>query len=217
MVFKYGFAIGENVGSMSITSARIMTPLHVPNVISLSVTNSTRFLLIGTKPEILEWIYDHPTILIETSLFDNPNEAPHIPLPDIIIDLLPCYDSDAHATHQKSFLQSLNPLSHPDPATEPVRLEFRAVNQTLDEEINEWYFRIVIQKGKNLAEVFQRVSEEWSKVQYPSLWDNIKKVAGVGVQAYNEVEEQVENYKKVEEQHHGNESVSYENESTEGD
>ncbi|CAG8469383.1 2450_t:CDS:2 [Ambispora leptoticha] len=186
MVFKYGYVVGEHIGSMAITSGMIMQPSHVPDVINLSVTNSSRFLLIGTKSEILEWLKYYSKIIIQTSLFDDPNEAPHIKIPDVVVDLLPCYSSEAHTIHQKSFLETINPLAHPNPATEPVRLEFRAVNTKLDEEISEPYFRLVVERGKTIGEIYNAIVNAWDQIVYPSMLDNLVKVATVPVQAVKE-------------------------------
>ncbi|CAG8472286.1 9209_t:CDS:2 [Ambispora gerdemannii] len=182
MVFKYGYVIGEHISSIAITSGMIMQPSHVPDVINLSVTNASRFILIGTKSEILEWLRDHSTVIIQTSLFDNPDEAPHIKIPDAVIDLLPCYGSEAH---QKSFLETINPLAHPDPTTESVRLEFRAINPKLDDEIDEQYFRLVVERGKTIGEIYDETANAWDKVVYPSLLDNLVKIAVAPVQTFN--------------------------------
>lgn len=42
--------LGEQVGNLAVTTGRIITPSHLPETITLSVTNSSSFLILGTKP-----------------------------------------------------------------------------------------------------------------------------------------------------------------------
>lgn len=135
----------------------------------------------------MEWLHDHSSIQLETTLFDDPTDAPHIALPDVIIDLLPCYDQSARSQHsQQSIFESLNPLAHPDPTAEPVRLEFRALNSKLDNEITDMYFRLVGKRGSTLGDNYMNIASKWADVVYPSVWDKIKQVAGVPLKLYNE-------------------------------
>ncbi|RIA87604.1 hypothetical protein C1645_827541 [Glomus cerebriforme] len=172
MVLKYGYVIGEQIGSKTATEGKIITPINIPEVVNLSIVNSSIFLVLGTKPEILEWLRTHSHIRLEVHLFDNENEASHIHIPDIVIDLLPTLDS-----HQnKSLLDYVNPLHHPNPSEEEVRLEFRPQNPKNDDNI-EPYFRHVVKRNSSFSEIIDDLQQKWDSVVYPSAWDNFKHIA----------------------------------------
>uniref|UniRef100_A0A1D1YV26 Anaphase-promoting complex subunit 2 n=1 Tax=Anthurium amnicola TaxID=1678845 RepID=A0A1D1YV26_9ARAE len=171
MSLKYGYVIGEQIGNQAATEGKLITPLKVPEVISLSVVNSSRFMIFGTKPEILEWIRTHSHIKLEVHLFDNENEAPHIQIPDIMVDLLPSLESNQN----KSLLDYVNPLHHPNPSEEGVRLEFRPQNSKNDDSI-EPYFRLSVKRNSSFGEIIDDLQQKWDSIVYPSVWDNLKNI-----------------------------------------
>ncbi|CAG8499114.1 10956_t:CDS:2 [Acaulospora colombiana] len=175
MVLKYGYAIGEQVGNMTMTAGRLVTPARMPDVISLSVVNSSTFLVFGTKPEILEWLRTYSHVRLEVTLFDDRSEAPHVSIPDVVVDLLPALDSSGNP-RRRSLINYLIPTYHPDPSSEEVHLEFRPVNHKIDENI-EPYFRIIVERGSTFGEIVDEISTKWDSVTYPSLWDNFKNIA----------------------------------------
>ncbi|CAG8587459.1 210_t:CDS:2, partial [Dentiscutata heterogama] len=195
MVLKYGYAIGEQVGNMTMTSGKIVTPTKLPEVISLSVVNSSRFIILGTKPEILEWLCTYSNIKLEVTLFDDVTEAPHVHVPDVVIDLLPTFNEYGYAKH-KSLLDYIIPTHHPNPAEEPVRLEFRPANPKDDENIDP-YFRIIVKRGSAFGEIFNEIKDKWDSIVYPNMWDNLKHLATVSRQYLED------------DQDHENSSTSY--------
>nr|CAG8567018.1 12974_t:CDS:2 [Entrophospora candida] len=166
--------LGEQVGNLAVTTGRIITPTHLPETITLSVTNSSRFLILGTKPEILEWLKDNSSIKVDVVLYDDAKEAPHIHIPDLIIDLLPYIDTKGHEQHNNNLFNFILPTHHPDLNSDPVRLEIRAA-VNLDE--TQPYFRIVLQRNCTLGDILKEAKEKWDNTILPSLWDNVKKVA----------------------------------------
>lgn len=181
MVFKYGYAIDEQVGNLTMTTGRIITPQKVPDTIVLSMVNSSRFLILGTKPEILEWLRTYSNVRLDVSLFDDPSFAPHVSIPDVVVDLLPSYDEAAQAP----FLEYINPLHHPDPASEPARLEFRPVNNKIDDHI-EPVFRVIVRRGSTFGDIVDNIQAKWDAVIHPSMWDNVKQIASLPSQYFSE-------------------------------
>ncbi|CAJ0758213.1 2839_t:CDS:10 [Entrophospora sp. SA101] len=163
---------GEQVGNLAVTTGRIITPSHLPETITLSVTNSSRFLILGTKPEILEWLKDNSSIKVDVVLYDDAKEAPHIHIPDLIIDLLPYIDTKGHEQHNNNLFNFILPTHHPDLNSDPVRLEIRAA-VNLDE--TQPYFRIALQRNCTLGDILKEAKEKWDNTILPSLWDNVKK------------------------------------------
>ncbi|KAF0407942.1 hypothetical protein F8M41_008699 [Gigaspora margarita] len=180
MVLKYGYAIGEQLGNMTMTAGKIVTPTNLPQVISLSVVNSSRFIILGTKPEILEWLCTYSNIKLEVTLFDDVTEAPHVHVPDVIIDLLPTFNEYGYAKHT-SLLDYIIPTHHPNPAEEAVRLEFRPANPKDDENIDP-YFRITVKRGSAFGEIFNEIKDKWDSIVYPNIWDDLKNLATVSRQ-----------------------------------
>ena len=126
--------------------------------------------------EILEWLRTNSQIKLEVHLFDDDkNEAPHIHIPDVVIDLLPALDS-SH-TQSKSFLDYVNPLHHPNPSEEEVRLEFRPQNPKNDDNV-EPYLRHVVKRNSSFGEFVDDLQQKWDSIVYPSAWDNFKHIAG---------------------------------------
>ena len=124
--------------------------------------------------EILEWLRTNSHIRLEVHLFDDDkNEAPHIHIPDIVIDLLPTLDPGY--AHNKSLLDYVNPLHHPNPSEEEVRLEFRPLNPKNDDSI-EPYFRHFIKRNSSFGEIVDDLQQKWDSIVYPSVWDNFKHV-----------------------------------------
>ncbi|CAI2195111.1 7862_t:CDS:2, partial [Funneliformis geosporum] len=165
----------EQLNNTTATGGKIITPAKTPEVISLSVVNSSRFLILGTKPEILEWLREYSHIKLEVHLFDNDKiEASHIHIPDIVIDILPMLDLTGN-TQQRSLLDYVNPLHHPNPSEEEVRLEFRPLNPKIDDNI-EPYIRHVVTRSSSLGEFVDELQRKWDSMVYPSVWDNFKKI-----------------------------------------
>ncbi|CAG8534831.1 5528_t:CDS:2 [Racocetra persica] len=142
---------------MSMTAGKIITPTKLPEVIGLSVVNSSRFIILGTKPE-----------------------APHVRVPDIVIDLLPTFNEFGYAKHS-SLLDYIIPTHHPNPDEEPVRLEFRPANPKTDEN-SDPYFRITVKRGSKFSEIFNELKDKWDSVVYPNVWDNLKHLAALSRQ-----------------------------------
>ncbi|CAG8757350.1 4936_t:CDS:2, partial [Funneliformis caledonium] len=167
--------LGEQVNNTTATGGKIITPAKTPEVISLSVVNSSRFLILGTKPEILEWLREHSHIKLEVHLFDDDKiEASHIHIPDIVTDILPTLDLTGNS-QQRSFIDYINPLHHPDPSDEEVRLEFRPQNPKIDDN-SEPYIRLVVKRSSSLGEIVDELQLKWDSMVYPSVWDNFKKI-----------------------------------------
>ena len=104
-------------------------------------------------------------------MFDNENEATHVNIPDVVIDLLPSIDS-----HQnRSFLDYVNPLHRPNPSEEEIRLEFRPQNSKNDDFI-EPYFRYIVKRNSSFSEIIDELQRKWDSIVYPSVWDNFKHV-----------------------------------------
>ncbi|CAG8587439.1 8674_t:CDS:2 [Diversispora eburnea] len=164
-----GYLIAEQVVGNTATE-KVITPTKIPEVISLSVVNSSRFLIIGTKPEILEWLHTYSHIKLEVTLFNDENEAPHIHIPDVLIDLLPTFEKSG-----KSLIDYINPIHHPNPENAIVQLEFRPVNHKIDENV-EPYFRVIVKRGSTFGEIIDEISAKWDSIDYPSIWDNVKHI-----------------------------------------
>jgi len=125
--------------------------------------------------EILEWLRTHSHIKLEVHLFDDDkNNASNIHIPDVVIDILPSLDFTGHTQH-RSFLDYINPLHHPNPSEEEVRLEFRPLNQKYDDNI-EPYFRHVMKRNSSLGEIVDELQRKWDSMVYPSIWDNVKNI-----------------------------------------
>ncbi|KAG9299394.1 hypothetical protein G9A89_014043 [Geosiphon pyriformis] len=172
MVLKWGFTIDEQINYKGVTTAKLITPPKVPDVITLSLIISDRFMLIGTKPEILEWLHSYPDIILKVRIFDDDNVPPSIHFQNIVIDLL----ADAHM--HRHLADIVNPLHHPDAAFENVRLEFRISNPKTD-DLLEPLFRLIVTSGSKLSEIVDSIEEEWNKLVYPSIWDEVKEVASL--------------------------------------
>ncbi|CAG8585227.1 12814_t:CDS:2, partial [Cetraspora pellucida] len=182
----------EQVGNLTMTAGKIITPTKLPEVISLSVVNSSRFIILGTKPEILEWLCTYSHIKLEVTLFDDVTEAPHVRVPDVIIDLLPTFNEFGYAKHS-SLLDYIIPTHHPNPSEEPVRLEFRPADSKTDENIDP-YFRITVEKGSTFGEIFNEIKDKWDSVVYPNVWDDLKNLATLSRQYLGEDHDRESSY-----------------------
>ncbi|CAG8571877.1 1790_t:CDS:2 [Racocetra fulgida] len=145
------------------TAGKIITPTKLPEVI-----------------KILEWLRTYSHIKLEVTLFDDVTEAPHVRVPDIVIDLLPTFNEFGYAKHS-SLLDYIIPTYHPNPDEEPVRLEFRPANPK-DDENSDPYFRITVKRGSKFSEIFDELKDKWDSVVYPNVWDNLKHLAALSRQ-----------------------------------
>ncbi|CAG8620321.1 4516_t:CDS:2 [Paraglomus brasilianum] len=189
MVLKFGYAVDEQLGSLSTTNARIVTPMKVPERITLSVVNSSRFVVMGTKPEILEWIRSYPRTVVDVILYEDQSIAPHIHVPDVVLDLILPSSPEVQARY--SWMDYINPLHHPDPTEIPIRLEFRPVQEKVDKTM-EPLLRLVVKRESKFCDIVDNLQNRWDKISYPSTWDGVKKVAGLPSAVMHEEEEEAE-------------------------
>lgn len=136
------------------------------NKISLSLGQTSTFVFIGTKAEILEWFRTvGPTKIVQAVIF---HDRPGSEL-DIVFDLLPYPNPDlTWMQYYQSFYQS-------DPTLEKYRLELRPEQPKIDAEIEPLY-RMYAKSGVCLGDIADALDKKWSQMPTKSYLDMAKEM-----------------------------------------
>ncbi|KAG0047737.1 hypothetical protein BGZ83_007255 [Gryganskiella cystojenkinii] len=159
--FQYGYAMGGLPGDK-----RIITPPMLGEKISLSLGQTSTFVFIGTKAEILEWFRTvGPTKVVQAVVFhDRP--SPQI---DVVFDLFWYPNPDLTWTqYYQSFYYS-------DPTLEKFRLELRPEQPKIDAELEPLY-RMYAKSGVCLGDVADALDKKWSQPPTKTYLDMVKEV-----------------------------------------
>ncbi|KAI8352007.1 hypothetical protein B0O80DRAFT_106992 [Mortierella sp. GBAus27b] len=159
--FNYGYAMGDLPGDK-----RIVTPPMLGDKISLSLGQTSTFVFLGTKAEILEWFRTvGATKTIQTVVFyDRPG-----PSLDIVFDLFAVPNPDLTWTqYYQSFYRS-------DPTLERYRLEIRPEQPKIDAEL-EPLCRNYAKSGVCLGDMATELETKWSHPSTKSYWDMAKEL-----------------------------------------
>lgn len=134
--------------------------------ISLSLGQTSTFVFLGTKAEILEWFRTvGPTKIVQAVLF---YDRPGPPL-EILFDLFAVPNPDlSWAQYYQSFYRS-------DPTLERYRLEIRPEQPKIDAEL-EPLCRTYAKSGVCLGDMATELDSKWSHPSTKSYWDMAKEM-----------------------------------------
>ncbi|GJJ67733.1 hypothetical protein EMPS_00079 [Entomortierella parvispora] len=159
--FNYGYAMSGLPGDN-----RIITPPMLGNKISLSLGQTSTFVFIGTKAEILEWFRTvGPTKVVQAVIF---HDRPGSEL-DIVFDLLPYPNPDL------TWMQYYQSFYRSDPTLEKYRLELRPEQPKIDAEIEPLY-RMYAKSGVCLGDMADALDNKWSQTPVKSYLDMAKEM-----------------------------------------
>ncbi|KAK9701386.1 hypothetical protein K7432_011737 [Basidiobolus ranarum] len=158
-MLQYGYLIGENSAE-----TRLVTPPHLKGKIGLSLGQSNRFCFVGTREAILEWMRNFSDIIVEVNL-GYKHELQH----DLVFDTFWQYNEDA--TWTDSFWSY---LGWPDKNTEKVRVEIRARNRKIDDDLDP-YHRVVTPNRVTLGAMADTLEKQWANTG-PSYMDIAKHI-----------------------------------------
>ncbi|KAF9963426.1 hypothetical protein BGZ65_003491 [Modicella reniformis] len=183
--FNYGYAMGDLPGEK-----RLVTPPMLGDKISLSLGQTSTFVFLGTKAEILEWFrtVGQSKIVQAVLFYDRPG-----PPLDIIFDLFAVPNPDLTWTqYYQSFYRS-------DPTLERYRLEIRPEQPKIDAELEPLY-RMYVKSGVCLGDMANQLEKKWSQPPAKSYLDMAKEVFHEREDAHKHAQEAASETKREDEQ-----------------
>ncbi|KAK3810048.1 MAG: hypothetical protein J3Q66DRAFT_317097 [Benniella sp.] len=183
--FNYGYAMGDLPGDR-----RIVTPPMLGDKISLTLGQTSTFVFLGTKAEILEWFRTvGPSKTVQAILFyDRPG-----PALDLVFDLFVVPNPDlTWAQYYQSFYRS-------DPTLERYRLEIRPEQPKIDAELEPLY-RTYAKSGVCLGDMATELDTKWSQPAAKSYWEMAKEMFYEREDAQDHAQEVAEATKRQDEQ-----------------
>ncbi|KAI8068277.1 hypothetical protein BC940DRAFT_299597 [Gongronella butleri] len=149
MTLTYGYEMetGSGVGHL------VVPPLLSQKLTIASGNNTSKWVFLGTRNEIIDWIKAHGEIVLENGLFKPTSFHTHT---ELVIDLQYFPDAEqSYYNYAKSFFVS-------DYNVERVRVEIRPRIESKDKMI-ECLCRTVIRSGTRFAEIAEDLLAEWSE------------------------------------------------------
>ncbi|ORX59020.1 hypothetical protein DM01DRAFT_1333610 [Hesseltinella vesiculosa] len=148
MPFSYGYEMdtGTGVGHL------VVPPLLSTKLTIASGNNTSKWVFVGTRKEILDWMREHSQVELENGLFKPTSFHTHT---ELVIDLQYYIDSEqSYMNYAKSFFVS-------DYDVERVRVEIRPRIESKD-RITECLCRTVIKSGTKLGDIVDDLEAEWN-------------------------------------------------------
>ncbi|KAL0078052.1 hypothetical protein J3Q64DRAFT_1767453 [Phycomyces blakesleeanus] len=152
MTFTYGYEIASPNGQLGHV---IPPPLLGKKISVSSAANTNRWIFYGTRKEIVDWIRQHPDIVLENAVFAGGRPTTYHTHTEIVIDLLQMPDAEqSYYDYFKSFVVS-------DYATERVKVEIRPRVESKDQSIIT-LCRVIVASGTRLGDVVDELEREWA-------------------------------------------------------
>lgn len=163
----YGYEIDDGPGATA--TRRLVKPPMLSNQIAVSTTsNSSRFIFVGTRAEILEWFRQHPTIILENSTWGSNGENTPTSFhthTELVIDLLEYQDPE---TTTFQWIKSYFTSQEERRKVEKVRVEIRPRVEKIDYDVFT-ICRVIVSNGVSLGEIVEDLERQWEKYDSPTV------------------------------------------------
>ncbi|KAI9305053.1 hypothetical protein BJ944DRAFT_265866 [Cunninghamella echinulata] len=153
MTLKYGYEMESTSGG---PGHLVVPPLLSKKITIASGNNTSRWMFYGTRKEILDWIKEHPDIVLENGLFSSTGHPTTFTThTELVIDLQYIYDSEqSYYNYYKSFFVS-------DYSIEKVKVEIRPRIESKDKMIDS-LCRTIVTSGSRLGDIAEELEREWN-------------------------------------------------------
>lgn len=159
MPLRYGYEMeGQTPGH----PARLVIPPLLNKTITLNPTTATnKWIFIGTRLEIIEWMRSNAQLVLENSQWsDSTRPSLFHTQQEIVIDLL------QYADPEQSTYDYVKTYFVADHTTERVRVEFRPKIEKHD--YNTFTLcRVIVNSGITIGDIVDELESRWSK---PAPW-----------------------------------------------
>jgi hypothetical protein len=118
-------------------------------------SNSNKWVFIGTRVEILHWIRQHSSLVLENTIFSNGDRPSFHTHNEVVIDLLNFNDPE------QSFFQYVRSYVKTDNNHDRVKVEFRPKVDSKDQNIMTMC-RIIVNSGVSLGSIVDQLEEKWN-------------------------------------------------------
>ncbi|RUS16674.1 hypothetical protein BC938DRAFT_476503, partial [Jimgerdemannia flammicorona] len=137
-------------------STRVVSPPLLSKKITVSAaSNTAKWIFVGTRPEIISWMREHPHIVIENTIFADRPTSYHTHT-ELVVDLLAFQDPEQTTyDYVKSYFVT-------DSKHEKVKVEIRPKVDKVDYNVFT-LCRIILSTGICFGEIVDDLERQWAK------------------------------------------------------